>query len=436
MQTDCFPDAIVPWPKGPVSSLAVVSPRYPIKKGREYPFVEMASVGENFAGILQFATRPLEGSGLSRFKVGDTLFAKITPCPQNGKVAFVESIPGDLALGSTEFIVLSPRPDTVPRFLYHLACCHDVRGRAVARMEGSTGRQRVPDEVFTKRLLVPLPDPGEQAAIARILDAVDTALDRTRMTVERARELQTSLLADLLSHGIGADGRVRQFTAEPNAFASTPLGRLPAAWRLSVVGNEFDIQNGFTLNANRRARFKRRPYLRVANVQRDSLDLSDVQELEANDSEFIPRTLLIDDILVVEGHADRMQIGRCARVTPEASGMTFQNHLFRLRTNGAVVPAFATLWLNSVYARRFWNARCATSSGLNTINQRTLRKLVVPVPPSAEQQAIAVLDRLQRRHVDALVGKQVRLEALKKSLMHDLLTGRVRVRDLSEVVAS
>ena len=87
MQTDCFPEAIATWPKGPVSNLAVVSPRYAMKKGREYPFVEMASVGENFAGILEFATRALEGSGLSRFKVGDTLFAKITPCPQNGKIA-------------------------------------------------------------------------------------------------------------------------------------------------------------------------------------------------------------------------------------------------------------------------------------------------------------------------------------------------------------
>jgi len=145
MQTDCFPNAIAEWPKGPVSSLAHVSPRYPMKKGQEYPFVEMASVGEDFAGILQFATRALEGSGLSRFKVGDTLFAKITPCPQNGKVAFVDTIPGELGLGSTEFIVLSPRPFTVPRFLYHLVCSHDVRGRAAARMEGSTGRQRVPD---------------------------------------------------------------------------------------------------------------------------------------------------------------------------------------------------------------------------------------------------------------------------------------------------
>jgi type I restriction enzyme S subunit len=436
MQTDCFPDGIAGWPKRPVANLALVSPRYAMKKSREYPFVEMASVGENFAGILQFATRALEGSGLSRFKVGDTLFAKITPCPENGKVAFVDSLPGDLGLGSTEFIVLSPRPDTVPRFLYHLVCSHELRGRAAARMEGSTGRQRVPDEVFTKRLLVPLPGHDEQAAIARILDAVDTTLERTRAAVERARELRKSLLAELLGRGIGADGKVRRVDASAREFVPTPLGKLPTAWRLSAVAHEFALQNGFTLNADRRPRFKRRRYLRVANVQRDALDLSDVQELEARDTEFAPRVLEADDLLVVEGHADRMQIGRCARVTPAARGMTFQNHLFRLRTNGAVVPAFASLWLNSAYAQRFWNARCATSSGLNTINQRMLKRLVIPVPSTEEQNAISDMAMRQRQHSEALVTRQLRLEALKKSLMHDLFTGRVRVRDVSKVAAS
>lgn len=279
-------------------------------------------------------------------------------------------------------------------------------------------------------------DSAEQAAIARILDAVDTVLERTRAAVERARELRTSLLANLLSCGIGSDGRVRDPKGQKDAFVATSLGSLPVAWRISDVGSEFDLQNGFTLNANRRARFKRRPYLRVANVQRDALDLSDVQELEADDAEFTPRMLQADDLLVVEGHADRMQIGRCARVTPDAIGMTFQNHLFRLRTKGAIVPAFASLWLNSAYAQRFWNARCATSSGLNTINQRTLKKLVVPVPSKAEQQAIAKAAVRQRRHLEALIAKQKQIEILKKSLMHDLLTGRVRVRDVARVVAS
>ena len=173
MQNDCFPESIAGWRKAPLGILAEVNPHYRVTKGRDYPFVEMAAVGENFGGIQRIDKRSLEGSGLSRFRVGDTLFAKITPCIENGKVAFVSFLPDEIGIGSTEFIVLSPRSGTDPRFLYHLACSHAVRGRAAARMEGSTGRQRVPEDVFHTRLLVPIPDPREQAAIARTLDAVD-----------------------------------------------------------------------------------------------------------------------------------------------------------------------------------------------------------------------------------------------------------------------
>lgn len=317
-------------------------------------------------------------------------------------------------------------------YLYYLL---DLLTPTIKRLGAGTTFDEVSKrDIRTVWCAIPL-DVEEQAAIARIFDAMDTALERTCAAAERARELRKSLLVDLLSRGIGVDGKVRQFKIQRNEFEFTPLGRLPADWRVSAVGVEFDLQNGFTLNANRRARFKRRPYLRVANVQRDALDLSDVQELEADDSEFALRLLQVDDLLVVEGHADRMQIGRCARVTPEASGMTFQNHLFRLRTKGAVLPPFATLWLNSAYAQRFWNARCATSSGLNTINQRTLKRLMIPVPPNSEQQAIIELAEHQRRHVDALVGRQAQLEMLKTSLLHDLLTGRVRLLGTSKAAA-
>lgn len=277
-------------------------------------------------------------------------------------------------------------------------------------------------------LPITLPPPDEQAAIACVLDAVDSVLERTRVAVERSKALRQCLLANLLNRGVGCDGYARSPKRSPSQFTKTPLGPLPAAWMLSVVGKEFELQNGFTLNEARRARFRKRRYLRVANVQRDALNLSEVQELEAGDAELAPRVLRVDDLLVVEGHADRMQIGRCARVTEDAAGMTFQNHLFRLRTNGKVVAAFGCLWLNSVYALRYWNARCATSSGLNTINQRMLRRMVIPIPPKLEQEKIVDIIAQQRQHLEALVAKQQRLDALKRSLMHGLFSGAVRVQ--------
>ena len=277
---------------------------------------------------------------------------------------------------------------------------------------------------------------SEQAAIARILDAVDTALERTRATAERAGGVFTSLVTELLGRGIGYDGKLRDPIEDASDFTVTPLGRLPRDWRISTVGDEFEVQSGLTINSDRRPRLQKRRYLRVANVQRDLLDLSDVHELEAKEKEFSPRILAPDDLVVVEGHADSMEIGRCARVTEDATGMTFQNHLFRLRTNGEITAGFACMWLNSIYARRFWNARCATSSGLNTINQRALKQLLLPVPSEREQRAVISIGEQCRRYRDSVTLKRLRLERLKSSLMHDLLTGKVRVDDVAEARAS
>ena len=328
----------------------------------------------------------------------------------------------------TVYYVVPRRGDNL-RFLHHL-----LNYLPLKFMNAATG---VPG--LSRRdaysLLGVFPRVEEQAAIARILDAADTALERTREAAERAQNLLASVVADLLCRGVGGNGRMRCPRENPGVFAVTALGRLPRDWRPSTVGDEFDVQSGFTLNSERRPRFQKRRYLRVANVQRDLLDLSDVQALEAKDDEFALRILAPEDLVVVEGHADSMEIGRCARVTEDAAGMTFQNHLFRLRTTGEMTASFACMWLNSSYAKRYWNARCATSSGLHTINQRTLKQLALPVPSPPEQRDITSIVEQCKRFRDAFFQKRAKLQNLKKSLLHDLLTGKIRVGDMTEALA-
>jgi type I restriction enzyme, S subunit len=400
MRTDCFPDAPSDWHKVMVGALAHINPRYAVDPGAVYPFVEMASVAGSFGGITDFGQRRADAPGLARFRPNDTLFAKITPCPQKGKVAFVPDFGASVALGSTEFIVLSPSDSTHPRFLFHLLCSYPVRGAAVARMEGTTGRQRVPDEVFMRRLLVPRPPPVEQAAIAQVLDASDTLVQRLHTMLDRARQR--------------ADSVTRGLLANQN-------------WRISTVGDEFAIQNGITLNEAQRVDGTLHRYLRVANVHREAIDLTDIQEVRVRSTELQPRILATGDLLVVEGHANRSEIGRCGLVGPPAAGMTFQNHLFRLRTRGRVQPEFAWIWLNSESVRRYWDARCGTSSGLNTINQRELRGLAIPVPNRDEQLRIATVVAALRRHQEALVHHLHAAETTHRTLQIELLGGKVRV---------
>ena len=275
------------------------------------------------------------------------------------------------------------------------------------------------------RVWLAIPDGEEQAAIARVLAAVDAAIDRAREAAAQAAALRKALLSDLLSFGIDPKGRLRK--PSDSALVRTEIGLLPNTWRVSEVGREFQIQSGITVNEAQRAGQRRWRYLRVANVQRDALALDDVQTLLARESEVAARLLQQGDLLVVEGHADRRQIGRCALATGDVTGMTFQNHLFRLRTQGEVLAEFGCIWLNSWHAQRYWNAMCSTSSGLNTINQRMLRRLRIAVPSPTEQEKIVALVAASEAHGAELGRKSKALDQLKKSLMHDLLTGSVRV---------
>ncbi|HKV77265.1 MAG TPA: restriction endonuclease subunit S [Candidatus Sulfotelmatobacter sp.] len=383
---------------------------------------------------MSFAGGTATQDEIARFslKKGDVLITKDSETPDDIGIPalVVDSLPNTIC--GYHLAILRPCNRLDPRFLLHYLQS-DAAKRHFLRMANGVTRFGLGAKAIAS-LSIPVPPLDEQTDIARVLDAVDSALDSTRIAVNRARIARNSLLADLLTHGIDNDGKVRR--QDSSQFVRTAVGTVPASWTLSTVGSEFELQNGFTLNEGRQARFRKRRYLRVANVQRDSLSLADIYELEASDSEFAPRVLAEDDLLVVEGHADRMQIGRCARVTREAVGMTFQNHLFRLRSMGRAVPAFGCLWLNSQYAQRFWNAHCATSSGLNTINQRTLRKLIFPVPSTEEQCEIVKLVAAQRMHLDALAKQFQCLESLKRSLVRDLMTGRVRLSDQARMVAS
>jgi type I restriction enzyme S subunit len=426
MQNDCFPGAVCEWPKASVGSLADVNPRYRVKKGRDYPFIEMAAVGEDFQGIMSMDRRVLEGSGLSRFRVGDTLFAKITPCPENGKVAFVSHLPDDVGLGSTEFIVLSPRRGTDPRFLYHLACSHAVRGRAAARMEGSTGRQRVPEEVFTKRLLVPIPGSSEQTAIARILDAVDTALERTRAAVERAREAKRALVQRVLTEGL---------RGEPQRKSA--IGLVPRSWLVvpisSVVGN---LQYGLSVPMEQKGTL---PILRMGNIQNGEAVLADLKYVSLPEKVVSPYLLKRGDVLFNRTNSQEW-VGKVCIYRHDTPAV-FASYLIRLFPDGTKVDNYYLGHVLGSYSAQCRVKRYATPGVQQVnINATNLGKVLIPLPIGedglTEQREISALleaaDAVVRSHEPVLATEQ----SLKASLMHDLLTGRVRVTNEIKAAAS
>jgi len=140
------------WEQMPAPEAIAINPRTPLSDDDENWWVEMADLPTN-SMVIQNAVKR-DGRSGSKFRNGDTLFARITPCLENGKTAFVNFMPeNEVGRGSTEFIVLRSMSLT-PEFVYCLARTYDFREHAIKSMIGASGRQRVQESCFEKFLIL------------------------------------------------------------------------------------------------------------------------------------------------------------------------------------------------------------------------------------------------------------------------------------------
>jgi type I restriction enzyme S subunit len=144
------------WEVKPVPDCIAINPRVTVPRDGEKPFVPMGCLSNDSMLISDIESR--SGNSGAKFQNGDTLFARITPCLENGKTGYVQFLPNsqDVAFGSTEFIVLRARTLS-PEFVYCLARSNEFRNAAIKSMSGATGRQRVQEKCFDAFLIAQPP---------------------------------------------------------------------------------------------------------------------------------------------------------------------------------------------------------------------------------------------------------------------------------------
>ena len=201
------------WQAVPMADAFEINPSRSLRKGAEATYLEMAGVPTSGHCADSIAVRPF-GSG-TKFRNGDTLLARITPCLENGKTAFVDFLDGDeIGWGSTEFIVLRPKAP-LPEYMAYLLCRHaPFREFAERSMSGTSGRQRVQNDVLaTYRIAMP------PAAVAEAFGALLNPLQQA-MTSNHAKAATLGMLRDALLPRL-ISGQLRLPEAE--AIAETAL---------------------------------------------------------------------------------------------------------------------------------------------------------------------------------------------------------------------
>lgn len=317
-----------------------------------------------------------------------------------------------------------PRADSgiTPEFFFRWLRSEQVQSYLSASSEGSTGLSNLSHSFFRK-MAIAFPGETEQAAITRLLDAVDAAIDEAEGAESEARALKQALLQNFFYEAIGI-----------TAYADRPARELPAGWSLTLTESllSSEPKNGISPKASSRPPGV--PTFSIAAIRDGRVDLEESRNLKYTD---IPQRVVdkfrvySGDVLVVRGNANPDLVGKAGRVGTFPEDCIYPDItirvVFRQGGEGSVMPEYAVLaWNHSVVHNQILR-RAKTSNGTLKINGRDVRQIVMPVPPRANQESLVGLCMAIDSKASALLAKRNALQQLKRSLMHGLLTGTVRV---------
>jgi len=247
-----------------LSDLVEINPRVNLQKGQKYSFVEMGEV-EPGRRYVQSNQKRIFKNGGAKFLSGDTLFARITPCLENGKICQYKNKGTKKAFGSTEFFVLRARPGiSDPGFVYYLANSEIIRRPAEKSMSGASGRQRAGLESIIN-LSIPAYSLFEQQKTASILSAYDDLIENNLRRIKILEEMAQNLYREwFVKFRFPGHKDVR--------FVDSPLGKIPEGWEIIPLAQLSDhIRNTIKLDSIA----PETPYFGLEHLPRKSITLSD-----------------------------------------------------------------------------------------------------------------------------------------------------------------
>jgi type I restriction enzyme S subunit len=203
------------------SEMVELNPSVSLASAEAHPFIPMDEVKPGLRYVKSASLRKLGGG--ARFSPGDTLFARITPCLENGKIAQFDPNANTPGFGSTEFIVLRAKPKKADAgFIFYLSKTDWVREPAIKSMAGASGRQRARAEAVSNALVPAVPLPV-QRRIASILGAYDDLIELNRRRIALLEEMARRLFEEWFV-------RFRFPEHEGHSMVESPEGTLPEGW--------------------------------------------------------------------------------------------------------------------------------------------------------------------------------------------------------------
>ncbi len=436
------------WKKVKLSDAAIVNPQVKLKKETLYPFVDMAAIEQGKKTVKFSELRAFSGGG-SKFENGDTLFARITPCLENGKVAmFSGRTEFEVAHGSTEFIIFRGRPDiSNSNFIYYLVNSPEVREFAISQMTGSSGRQRVPTSAF-EHITVGLPPLAEQKAIAGVLSALDDKIELNRQmneTLEQtARALFKSWFVDFepvknkigrakmegrllssplpLGEGQGEGCGLSEEIAAlfPSSFTNSPLGQIPEGWEVKSLDEVANFLNGLALQKYPAKNDDFLPVIKIAELRQGITNNSNKASLD-----------VAKEYIVNDGDVLFSWSGSLTQVLWTGGQGALNQHLFKVTS--ANPKWFHYYWVEH-HLPWFQKIAASKATTMGHIQRMHLKQAKVLLPDVDFMKAAdVILQPLLNRRLQCGVENQI-LSQLRDTILPKLISGELRVGDAGKII--
>ncbi len=380
----------------------------------------MASV-EAETGRIDASTRvrygDLKKKSLTRFQENDVLFAKITPCMENGKIAKARGLVGGRALGSTEFHVLRSHGAVLPEYLTHYLLQRNVRITAEHHMSGAVGQRRVP-RPYLESMEIPVPPLAEQRRIVTELDRQIARIEAGESAITDAlagmSELRARVADSAVSQHAGISSKLKDILREPlrngvSAKATSDGSGIRTLTLTAVTRNDFSDQ--FT-------------------------------KLTSADPDRVSKLWLEDQDIFIQRSNSEELVGTSAIYRGDSNWAIYPDLLIRVRVDHSLaLPEYVALVLSTSPVRFYFRQHARGLSGsMPKIDQATIENVDVPLPSLQEQQEAVTWVKKQESTIFplsmAVEAAQADSIKLRSALLHAAFTGALVPQDHADEPAS
>ncbi|MGL5041006.1 MAG: restriction endonuclease subunit S [Aeromonas sp.] len=295
------------WASCTLADIAAVNPKTVADESLIAGFVPMSHAPTSYHGELLFDEKPWGEikKSYTNFQDGDVIFAKVTPCFENGKAAIVDDLPNGIGAGSSEFYVLRPHcNDISQQLLFALIKTHAFMQEGATNMTGAVGLRRVPKS-FVETFPIALPSAAEQKKISDRLDKLLTQVEATQARLARIpdiiKQFRQSVLAAAVSGKLSEEWRGDSSYSEMdlNLEKTDKFFYIPTTWTKIRFSDACQIISGYAFKRQDFLNEGKVPAIKISNVQYGQFEVKNQQFLPVEHLEIYKKFVVIDGDLLM-----------------------------------------------------------------------------------------------------------------------------------------